>query len=64
MHDAVAGATAGEAWARLLREAPALREVRLPYDRLERQIAAALAVLRRLRPGEPPPEPAAEETLV
>lgn len=64
LHDAVTGATAGEGWARLLREAPALREVRLPHDRLERQIAAALAVLRRLCPGEPPPEPAAEETLV
>ena len=64
VQDAVAGASPGEGWARLLAQAPALREIRLPHARLERQIEAALAVLRRLCPGEPPPEPALEETLV
>ena len=41
-----------------------LNTIRSKIDRLERQIAAALAVLRRLCPGEPPPKPAVEETLV
>ncbi len=64
LRESVAAASAGEAWARLMADAPALQEIRLPYDRLERQIDAALLVLRRLCPGEAPPDPATEETLV
>jgi hypothetical protein len=52
----------GETWERLLQESPALREVRLPVEILDRQTVLAARLLHHL--GGMPLAPLAEESLV
>lgn len=61
---ALAANDPGRAWGRLRAEAPALREIRVPYARVEQQIVAATRLIQKLCPGEPVPLPALEETLI
>lgn len=54
----------GAAWAALSAHAPALRERRLPYARLQPQTLRATGLLLRLAPDAAAPPPLDEDTLV